>query len=85
MNFLSFELFFSLLSNTNYSNDLIIQGSREDLENSSITPETTCKKYYNFLKRVKACYGYNIKTNNCICFIKFTKSNRNIILKKYII
>ena len=46
----NFELFFSLLSNTNYSNDLIIQGSREDLENSSITPETTCKKYYNFVK-----------------------------------
>lgn len=32
--------------------------------------EYCCKKYYNFLKRIKACYGYNIKTNNYTEFMK---------------
>lgn len=45
-----FELFFSLLSKINYSNDLIIQGAREDLTSPVITPEVTCQKYFNFVK-----------------------------------
>ena len=32
--------------------------------------EYCCKKYYNFLKRIKACYGYNIKTDNYTEFMK---------------
>jgi L-ribulose-5-phosphate 3-epimerase len=46
----NFELFFSLLSQIEYSNDLIIQGAREDLINSNISPELTCEKYFNFVK-----------------------------------
>ena len=46
----NFELFFSLLSKIKYQNDLIIQGAREDLNNSKISPELTCKKYFNFVK-----------------------------------
>jgi L-ribulose-5-phosphate 3-epimerase len=46
----NFELFFSLLSKIKYQNDLIIQGAREDLINSKISPELTCKKYFNFVK-----------------------------------
>lgn len=44
-----FELFFSILSQINYDGDLIIQGAREDLYDSSITPESTCKKYLKFV------------------------------------
>lgn len=47
----NFELFFSLLSKINYTDDLIIQGAREDLENSTIMPEQTCKKYFDFVKK----------------------------------
>ena len=32
--------------------------------------EYCCSKYYNFLKRIKACYGYNIKTGNYTEFMK---------------
>jgi L-ribulose-5-phosphate 3-epimerase len=46
----NFELFFSLLSKIKYSNDLIIQGAREDLLNLNISPELTCEKYFNFVK-----------------------------------
>ncbi len=46
----NFELFFSLLSKIKYSNDLIIQGAREDLTNPNILPESSCKKYFNFVK-----------------------------------
>lgn len=46
----NFELFFSLLSKIKYSNDLIIQGAREDLTNPNISPELTCKKYFDFVK-----------------------------------
>jgi len=46
----NFELFFYLLSKIKYSNDLIIQGAREDLNNSKISTELTCKKYFNFVK-----------------------------------
>ena len=46
----NFELFFSLISKIKYQNDLIIQGAREDLINSKISPELTCKKYFNFVK-----------------------------------
>jgi L-ribulose-5-phosphate 3-epimerase len=46
----NFKLFFSLLSKIKYSNDLIIQGAREDLINPNISPELTCEKYFNFVK-----------------------------------
>ena len=46
-----FEQFFSALSTINYQGDLIIQGAREDLENTSITPESTCKKYLKFVEQ----------------------------------
>lgn len=46
-----FEQFFSTLYKVNYQGDLIIQGSREDLENPSITPESTCKKYLKFVEQ----------------------------------
>jgi len=46
----NFELFFSLISQIKYSDDLVIQGAREDLINSNISPEITCKKYFNFVK-----------------------------------
>jgi len=46
----NFELFFSLLSKINYSNDLIIQGAREDLTSPIISPELTCQKYLDFVK-----------------------------------
>lgn len=45
----NFDLFFSSLAKINYSDDLIIQGARED--NSMIEPELTCKKYFKFVKR----------------------------------
>lgn len=46
----NFDLFFSNLSKINFSDSLIIQGAREDLENNSITPEQTCSKYLKFVK-----------------------------------
>ena len=46
----NFDLFFSNLSKINFSDSLIIQGAREDLENNSITPEQTCSKYIKFVK-----------------------------------
>lgn len=45
-----FDLFFSALSKIKYSNSLIIQGAREDLENFHISPEQTCSKYLKFVK-----------------------------------
>ncbi len=45
-----FDLFFSALSKIKYSNSLIIQGAREDLENFQISPEQTCSKYLKFVK-----------------------------------
>ena len=44
----NFDLFFSILSKTNYSGDLIIQGAREN--ELKIAPYETCKKYHNFVK-----------------------------------
>ena len=46
-----FEQFFSTLYKVNYQGDFIIQGAREDLENPSITPESTCKKYLKFVEQ----------------------------------
>ena len=40
--------------------------------------EYCCKKYYNFLKRIKACYGYNIKTNNYTEFMNGEKDQQYI-------
>ena len=47
----NFELFFASLYKIKYSNDLIIQGAREDLTNPNISPELTCQKYLNFVKK----------------------------------
>ena len=51
-----FELFFSTLSKIHYSESLIIQGAREDLENNQISPEQTCSKYLNFVKHYVSKY-----------------------------
>jgi L-ribulose-5-phosphate 3-epimerase len=52
----NFELFFSTLSKIHYSESLIIQGAREDLENNQISPEQTCSKYLNFVKHYVSKY-----------------------------
>lgn len=44
----NFDLFFSTLSEIQYSGDLIIQGAR--LSDTEFTPETTCKTYQKFVK-----------------------------------
>lgn len=44
-----FELFFSSLSEINYSGDLIIQGAR--ITDEKISSTTTCKTYQEFVKR----------------------------------
>lgn len=46
-----FDSFFSTLNKIAYKGDLVIQGAREDLINSNIGPEETCKKYYEFVKK----------------------------------
>ena len=46
----NFDLFFSTLKKINYNGDLIIQGAREDLNDSTITSESTCKKYFTFVE-----------------------------------
>lgn len=43
-----FDLFFSTLSEIQYSGDLIIQGARSS--NINTTPETTCQTYQKFVK-----------------------------------
>lgn len=45
-----FDLFFFTLSKINYKNDLIIQGTREDLDGTQINPEKTCSKYLAFVR-----------------------------------
>jgi hexulose-6-phosphate isomerase len=52
----NFELFFTTLSKIHYSESLIIQGAREDLENNQISPEQTCSKYLNFVKHYVSKY-----------------------------
>lgn len=47
----NFDQFFQILNKIDYKNDLIIQGAREDLHNSKIPPEITCKKYLEFVKQ----------------------------------
>mgnify|MGYP001284620852 CR=1 FL=1 len=47
----NFEQFFSLLSQINYSHDIIIQGAREDLYKNSVSPEETCSKYFKFVRQ----------------------------------
>ena len=44
----NFELFFSELKKVNYKGDFIIQGAREEPKK---TPEETCLKYCNFVKK----------------------------------
>jgi len=44
----NFELFFKLISKTEYQGDFIIQGARE--QNKIEKPEQTCIKYKNFVK-----------------------------------
>lgn len=46
-----FKVFFSQLADINYQGDLIIQGAREDIENPQIKPESTCKKYLQFVEQ----------------------------------
>jgi len=53
----NFELFFTTLSKIHYSESLIIQGAREDLENNQISPEQTCSKYLNFVKHYVSKYS----------------------------
>ena len=43
-----FDLFFSTLSEIQYSGDLIIQGARSP--NTNVAPETTCQTYQKFVK-----------------------------------
>ena len=45
-----FDLFFSTLAKIDYKSDLIIQGAREDLNESQINPEKTCSKYLAFVR-----------------------------------
>ena len=47
----NFDLFFLTLSKIDYKNDLIIQGAREDLNGSQISPEKTCSKYITFVRK----------------------------------
>jgi L-ribulose-5-phosphate 3-epimerase len=51
-----FDLFFSNLSKIHFSDSLIIQGAREDLENNQISPEQTCSKYLDFVKHYVSKY-----------------------------
>ncbi|MEW6044629.1 MAG: sugar phosphate isomerase/epimerase family protein [Thermoproteota archaeon] len=44
----NFDLFFSTLSEIQYSGDLIIQGAR--LPDNEFTPESTCSMYHKFVK-----------------------------------
>jgi len=46
-----FNSFFSTLKKIEYKGNFVIQGAREDLVNSDIEPEETCKKYYEFVKK----------------------------------
>ena len=57
----NFEVFFSTLKKLNYQYDFIIQGAREDLIDSTITPQTTCEKYFQFVN--KYLKEYNFKCN----------------------
>ena len=56
----NFDLFFSTLKKINYSGDFIIQGAREDLDVSIITPESTCEKYFTFVKNYIEKYELNL-------------------------
>lgn len=47
----NFHQFFQTLKKINYKKDLIIQGAREDLDNSKIKPEITCMKYLEFVRQ----------------------------------
>jgi len=57
----NFELFFSALKKFGYQHDFIIQGAREDLIDSTITPQSTCEKYFKFVN--KYLKDYNFKSN----------------------
>ena len=46
----NFDAFFRTLAKINYEKDLIIQGAREDLEDTRVDPVKTCKKYLIFVK-----------------------------------
>ncbi len=47
----NFDNFFKALKIIHYKKDLIIQGAREDLDNSKIKPEITCTKYLEFVRQ----------------------------------
>lgn len=36
-----------------YDHDFIIQGAREDLDDSTIQPKTTCEKYFKFVNNFR--------------------------------
>lgn len=46
-----FNGFFSSLKEINYREELIIQGAREDITDTSSSPIKTCEKYYSFVKQ----------------------------------
>ena len=56
----NFDLFFSTLKKINYSGDFVIQGAREDLDVTIITPESTCEKYFTFVKNYIEKYELNL-------------------------
>lgn len=60
----NFESFFSIISKLNYNEDFIIQGAREDLENTEIDPKTTCEKYLKFVMKYTNKYLNEINGNN---------------------
>ena len=60
----NFESFFSIISKLNYNEDFIIQGAREDLENTKIDPDTTCEKYLKFVMKYTNKYLNEINGNN---------------------
>ena len=54
----NFDDFFSTLKKIEYGGDLIIQGAREDLEQSKISPEETSLKYLNFVQQYLHKYNF---------------------------
>ena len=53
-----FDLFFSALKKFGYDHDFIIQGAREDLDDSTIQPKTTCEKYFKFVNNFRKKYNF---------------------------
>ena len=56
-----FNSFFSTLKKIDYKGDLIIQGAREDIPESKISPEETCLRYLNFVKQYLDKYSFSTR------------------------